>query len=267
MATKKATSKSTAITKWDEKFAKYAKETTAQTANIGAGGLSIKFGRDNIHIGEAEVKGGKLECIIMGSCALNRWNEKPFNAKNPLPPDCYAFALINDDPEMAPHPAAPKKQSEKCVDCEKNQFGTARQGSGKACGNTIRLGIIVGKDAQDEKSVVAAELATAGVSPTNMKYYKKYTEMLEAEHHRPPWAVITEISSHDDPETQIRLEFKLVDLINDEEVLEALEKRFLKIQEVLQKPFSVATDKGAKKPAATGAGSSKKFAAKKTAKR
>lgn len=262
MATKKvAAKKSTALVPWTEKFKGYAKETKEQVKNIGVGGIGVKFGRGKIHIGDAEVKGGRLECVIIGSCALNRWNEQAFDASNPLPPDCYAFSIISDDPEMQPHAAAPEKQSVMCADCEKNQFGTARVGKGKACGNTIRLGIITAKDAEDAAGITSAELATAGVSPTNLTHYKKYTDLLEEEYGRPPWAVVTEISSHDDPKTQIRLEFKMVDLIDDDEILQALEKRFLKVQETLQRPFSVA-DKSAKKPAVK-AGGNKKFAAKK----
>jgi hypothetical protein len=257
---------STAIIPWTEKFAKYAKETKEQTKNIGVGGVSIKFGRGRISIGDVEVKGGKLECVIVGSCALNRWNEQPFDASNPLPPDCYAFSVISDDPEMAPHPSAPDKQAVKCADCEKNQFGTARVGKGKACGNTIRLGLLTGNDAtEDADSVAAAEMANAGVSPTNLNHYKKYTDLLEEEYGRPPWAVVTEIASYDDPKTQIRLEFKMVSLIDDDDVLQALEKRVLKVQEQLQKPFSVADKTAKKAPAASKSNS--KFAGKKTTRR
>lgn len=265
MATKKAAAKSTSIVKWDEKFAKYAKESKEQVKNIGVGGVSIKFGRGRISIGENEIKGGKLECVILGHCALNRWNSQPYDADNPQPPDCYAFALVNDDPEMAPHPSAPHKQAEKCADCEKNQFGTALVGRGKACGNTIRLGILTSKDAEDAEGISTAELATAGISPTNLTHFKKYLDAVSEEHGRPLWAVVTEISSHDDPKTQIRLEFKLVSLIEDDDILNALEKRFLKVQDSLQKPFSAPTERtNGKKPAAGG---NKRFAAKKQAKR
>lgn len=266
MATKKvAAKKTTALVPWTEKFAAYATAAKEQTKSIGVGGVSVKFGRGRIHIGEAEIKGGKLECIIIGSCALNRWNSQPFDAANPLPPDCYAFSVISDDPEMAPHSSAPEKQAEKCADCDKNQYGTALVGRGKACGNTIRLGLITKKDIEDADDVLAAELATAGVSPTNLGHYKKYVDLLEAEYGRPPWAVVTEIASFDDPKTQIRLEFKMVELIEDDAVLQALEKRFLGIQDVLQRPFSVA-DKTAKKkkPAAKSTARNQKFAGKKS---
>lgn len=271
MATKKpAAKKATSMVKWDEKFAKYAKAGVTQLANIGGGGMSIKFGRGAISIGEQPVKGGVLECVIVGMCALNRFNSSAWDPNNPLPPDCYAFALVADDPEMKPHPAAPDKQSEDCASCENNVFGSATVGAGKACANTLRLGILTSKDAEDADTIKSAEILTAGVSPTNLKHYAKYAKLVLEEYGRPVWAVVTQITSHDDPKTQIRLDFKMVSVIEDDDILAALESyqneetpSEAKIQTILQKPFSVASaDKkgGGKKPAPKSGGS-KKFAA------
>jgi hypothetical protein len=252
MATKKAApakpAKSTALIPWNEKFAKYAKEGKEQIKNIGTGGVSVKFGRNTITVGGVTVPGGKMEAVIIGSCALNAWYEADFDPNDAQPPDCYAFSVIADDPDMAPHESAANKQSDNCADCEKNQFGTAKTGRGKACSNNIRLGLITGKDASDANGASSAELAVAKVSPTNLKNYAGYIKSLDDEHGRPIWSVVTEISSHDDPKTQIRLEFRLVDLIEDEALLATLEKRFLGIQGKLQTPYGPPIDRP--KPAA-----------------
>ncbi len=262
MATAKKAAKksgSTALVKWEEKFGKYAKETKEQVKNVANGGVGISFGHNAITVGGNKMPNGKLSGIILGSCAFNAWYKTKYNAAEKVPPDCYAFAIVVEDPDMKPHQLAPSKQNEDCASCEKNQFGTSSTGKGKACSNNIRIGVLLGKDVEDGASALSAELATGKISPTNMKYYKEYTDLLEAEHNRPPWAVVTEITSHDDSDTQIRLEFKMVELIEDDEILEALEKRYLGIQQVLQVPFAAVADK---KPAA---GASKKFAPKKTA--
>jgi hypothetical protein len=271
MATAKkaaAAKKPTEMVRWDEKFSKYAKEAKDQVANVGTGGgVSVSFGHGTITVAGNVIKTGKLECVVIGSCALNKWYKTQYNPDDRQPPDCYALAIISDDPEMRPHPQAVDKQSEKCAGCEKNEFGSANTGRGKACHNTIRLSLLTGDDASDAESVAAAELATAGVSPTNRKYYSEYVDLLLEEYGRPPWAVVTEIQSHHDDKTQIRLEFRMVSLIEDDDVLTALEKRFLKVQDVLQKPFSAPIDR-AKAPAAGGkkqAGGSQRFAGKKPA--
>jgi hypothetical protein len=254
---------STAIVAWDEKFAKYAKQGTKQVANIG-GGVGIQFGRGTISVGGTTVPGGTLECVVLGYCALNAWYEGDYDPNDKQPPDCYAFAEDADDPDMAPHPQASNKQADKCSECEKNVFGSAKTGRGKACGNKIRLGCITGNDAEDAAGIAAAELATGNISPTNLKHWAGYVKALEEEHGRPSWAVVTAISSHNDEKTQIRLEFRMVSLIEDDEVLNALEKRYLKIQENLQQPFAAPTERPAPKKAVK---SNSKFAGKATARR
>lgn len=261
MATKKASkgapAKSTAMVKWDEKFAKYAKDQKAQVANINAGGIGISFNPGIINVGGVSV-GNKLEVIILGFCAHNKFYKEKYNSSEKTPPDCYAFSMIYDDPDMKPHASSADKQADSCAECEHNEFGSAENGRGKACGNALRLGVLLSKDIEDSDSIAGLDIATAGVSPTNSKYYKAYTESLEEEHQRPVWAAITEITSNPDPTTQIRLEFKLVELIEDVEVIEALEKRFLKVQDTLQQPYSAAIDKPA--PAGRGGRNTSKFA-------
>jgi hypothetical protein len=261
MATKKATSKTTAITKWDEKFAGYAKQGKEQIKNIGVSGTSISFGRGKVTVGDKEYK-GPIEVIIVGYCAMNAWYDGPYDPKEKTPPACYAFSQIFDDDEMAPHKAvlAANRQADKCAECEKNQFGSATTGPGKACGNRVRLGMLLASDVKDGETAAKCEMAVGSVSPTNLKRFRKYIDTLEEDHGRPSWGVVTEIESLDDDENQIRLEFKIVDKLEDDEIIEAVEKRFLKVQDALQTPYSAAVAKDKKKPSNVGKNS--KFAGK-----
>lgn len=257
---------SRALVPWVERFAPYAKKSQEQVAKVG-GGVAVRFGHGKITAGGVDVPGGKLQCIILDSCAFNGWYGKKYDKDDVQPPDCYAFAIVVGDPEMAPHAEAPDKQCEFCADCEKNQFGTADTGRGKACGNNVRLGLLLAKDIEDGASVAAAEMATAKVSPTNLKRWAGYVKSLDELDGgaRPPWGVVTEISCYDDSETQIRVEFKLVETIDDPDILDALEARLPKVQDELQRPFAPPTEKPArgKKPAGKpAAGAGRKFAAR-----
>ena len=260
MAPKKQvpTGKSTAIVPWDQKFASAAREAKAQVKNVGSG-VNVRFGRGSITVGGVDVPGGKLPCVIVGSCALNAWYEGLYDPNDIQPPVCYAFAEVVGDEEMAPHEKAAKPQNDLCATCEKNQFGTAETGRGKACGNNVRLGLLTAKDVADADLIPTAELVTAKVSTTNVKNFAGYVKMLADEYNRPPWAVVTEISSHDDKNTQIRLEFKMVELIDDDDTLAALEKRTEPVQEVLQTPFAPAAERPAKQ---SNVGRGSKFASK-----
>ena len=258
-------SKTTSMTVWEQKFSGYAKESAEQVKNVG-GGVGVKFKRGSIEVGGLPVKGGALECIVVGSCAMNTWYADAYDPENAQPPDCYAFALVQGDADMVPHDDASNKQSEQCADCPQNQFGTANIGRGKACGNNVRLGLLLSADVESGDDVKRAEMATAKVSPTNVKHWASYVKQLKDEDGRPPWAVVTEITSHDDDKTQIRLEFKKVENIDDPDVLEALEARYKKVQDVLQQPFGppverTAAPKGRGRQAAPSTGKSNKFAA------
>jgi len=267
---------STALVPWDEKFAAYAKQSTEQVKDVGVYGSSISFGHNSITVDGVEIK-GPIECVILGSTPHNRWYDGVYDAKNKVPPDCYAFAAPNPDepgttvagtdPSVKPYFTVVNKQSPQCngtddsAPCPKNIMGTATVGKGKACSNTIRLGLLVAADLEDSDTTKAAELRLAHVSPTNTRYFAEYVKMLgdaDGDYRRPPWAVITEITSHDDKKTQIRLEFKYVDSITDNDTLVELEKRFLKIQSVLQTPYSATATKDAA-PAKSNAGKSGKF--------
>ena len=265
-AAKKKTS--TALVPWQERFAPYAQQAKEQVAKVG-GGVGVKFGRGKITVGGVDAPGGKLECIILGSCAMNAWYEADYDPNEVTTPNCYAFADAVGDPEMAPHADAPDKQSDLCADCEKNQFGTAKVGRGKACGNLVRLGLLLASDAEEAADIATAAMATAKVSATNVKNWAGFIKSLQEleDGPRPPWGVVTEISAHDDTKNQIRVEFKLVELIDDSDILNALEKRLNGLQEELQRPFQIIeaapAAKGAKgRQAAPAAGKSKKFAAR-----
>lgn len=257
MATKKTSSK--ALVPWEEKFAKYTKDSTESVKNIGSGGLSVRFRPGSIEVGGLTVPNNRLECVVLGNCAFNAYYEGKYDPDNPAPPDCYAFAIV-DDEEMAPHADCTDPQAETCHTCEKNEYGSAETGRGKACGNKQRLALFATSDIEEAENISTAELAMAVVSPTNLKAWAGYVRAVAEEHGRPPWGVITQISAHSDPKTQIRLEFKLVDLIEDVEVLDALESRLAKVQEFLQQPFAPMTEAPAKKTPAKK--SSRKFAGK-----
>jgi hypothetical protein len=243
MATKKAAvkpaKKETSMVKWSEKFAKYAHSTKEQIKTLGGAGLGVKFGHGTITVGDRTITSGKLQVVILGFCAHNRWFEGEYDPSMAVPPDCYAFATDFGDREMGPPPAVENPHAEKCYGCEYNVWGSGR-GNSKACQNTARLGLLLADDLEDGAATAKAEMATATVSPTNLQYFKKYLlELAEDNGDCPIWGAVTEIQAFDDAKTQIRLEFKLVELIEDDDILTALEKRFLKIQDLLQVPYSM----------------------------
>jgi hypothetical protein len=245
---------------WEQKFAGLAKEAVEQEKGIGGSGQSVKFGAGGtITVAGGIVPGNKLEVIVLASCFENAWyGGRAYDPDDPQPPECYGFNVLMDD--LAPHEECQNPQSKTtCAECEKNEWGSADVGRGKACGNKKRLAIILAKDVESAEDVASAELATARVSPTQLKAWAGYVRSVAEESGRPPWSVITEISGLPDSKTQYRLEFKVVETIDDPKVLDALYARAPKAEEFLQQPYGPPIERAAK-PAR--AGKSQKFAAR-----
>ncbi len=57
-----------------------------------------------------------------------KYYEKVFQPGSSAPPDCWSADLVK------PSPTSTKKQSELCSTCKWNDFGSARDGKSKACG-------------------------------------------------------------------------------------------------------------------------------------
>ena len=69
----------------------------------------------------------------------NQYYSKAFGDGEQLPPDCFSSNGINPDGGEA-------MQTCSCKDCQFNQYGSAPDGKGKACSNTIRLYVLLDGD-------------------------------------------------------------------------------------------------------------------------
>jgi hypothetical protein len=129
--------------------------------------------------------------------------------------------------------------------------------------------LITANDAQDLDVLATVDLATAKLSPTQLKAWAGYVRSLGEldKGPRPPWSVVTEIKGFPDQKNQYRLEFRLVETIDDPDTLAVLKKRVDKVQEFLQQPYGppIARDKKSGKKGNVGKNS--KFAAGKNGRR
>jgi hypothetical protein len=265
----------TSMVKWDEKFAKYAKEAKSQTKELAQTfAPTVKFGRNSITVNGDQLRENRLDIVILNNCALNAFYKGAWDPDVKTPPDCFAIGTYSKDENdlpvlnpMVPHGNVKHPESAECKTCRQNERGSATTGKGKACGNRMRFALKLAKDVGND--VKAAETAQAVLSPTNVGRFTKYQDEIMEEYGRPLWAVVTQVSSFDDPKTQIRVEFKFVELIDDNETLTQLEKDYNATLALLQQPYESVSDEAkaaAAKPAAKKAGSSGKFVGGKRAK-
>lgn len=114
-------------------------------------------------------------------------------------PDCYT----NDG--IAPASDATNAQSKKCATCAHNQFGSARQGKGKACADTKRLAIAA-VDQLNEPMLLR-------IPPASLKPLSEYVKFLDnrgADYDQ----VLTKISFDMEAESP-KLSFKPIGLLDD----------------------------------------------------
>lgn len=212
---KKTTGK--ALIPFEERLRQQAQVATAIEENVGSGGQMIGTRGGRLSFGGAEVPGNKMNVIIIDHVLENHLYEGRFDPDTPQSPICFAFG--RSEPEMSPHENSAEPQHDMCKGCPMNEWGSADTGSGKACKNVRRLALITEDQLDDVES---AQVAYLKVPVTSVKGWAGYVRQLANTLERPPLGVITEISLVPDPKSQFKMQFKLVEAIDDGDVLEAL---------------------------------------------
>lgn len=253
MATKKAAKKTAAkkpgkaMVAWNEELAKRAQLSAAIEENVGHGGsfVSLKGGR--LTFQGAEIPGNKMNVVIVDHILEYTWYEDGYDPDNPQTPSAYAFG--RDENTIRWHEnSIPEYAGELCKDSDINQWGSADKGKGKACKNQRRLALLTEDQIEDAETIADATPAFLKVPVTSVKGWAGYVRQLANTLQRPPLAVVTEISVVPDPKSQFKVQFKLVETIEDGDIIEAL----LAKQEVVSKeidfPYAPASEDEDEKP-------------------
>lgn len=253
MATKKATTKpATAMVKWDEELANYATqaaETTATSTGSFIGTASGQF-----KVGGNPVPGNALDVVVLDHIFENAYYVGAYNPNDIQPPVCFAYGRGKDAQKtMRPDDASTEKQSETCVTCRWNQFGSAITGKGKACGNKRRLALITEDALESAERVEAAEVRYLKVSVTSAKVWDGYVQHNAEVLHKPPFALVTHIGMVPDAKTQFRMEFRLKQPIEDTDLFTALVAKHVRAAEEITFPYQPAQEQPTQQAAATTA--------------
>jgi len=127
-----------------------------------------------------------LDAVIVDFVYANRLYNKPYVKGVVTAPDC--FATNPDAASLTPSAKSPNIQASNCAGCEKNQFGSAIQGAGKACQNRILIALLPG-DAKQETPFMILD-----ISPTAIKGFSNYVNVVQNALGRPPYGVFTKIT-------------------------------------------------------------------------
>ena len=229
----------TAITKWDARLAELAKLSKKASSAIGGGGNFISLKGGNLSYQGQPIPGNKMRVIVVDWILHNLWFDGAYDEENIQSPACYAFG--REKAELAPDPEnVPEPVSAACEGCEKNQWGSADKGRGKACAETARLALLSEADFSEEEgaNIETANEAYLKVPVTSMGFWGGYVRELETAYHRPPLAFVTELSIV--PQAKQpgwHLEFQRVESIEDDRALGALLKKYDQISQKIAFPY------------------------------
>lgn len=210
------TKKNESLVKYDAELAALAEAAAAQEIGVG-GGLFFSTKSGTLSLNGSPLPEDQMAVVIVDSILENAYYTEAFDADNPSSPVCYAFG--RDPEEMAPHEEAEDKQSDHCAGCEKNEFGSADRGKGKACGNRRRVACIpagtLAKDGtfeafEDPDAFAKAQVAYLKLAPTSIGAYAQYVKML-ATMKKPPFSVFTKIALVEDEKTMFKTTFELLE--------------------------------------------------------
>ena len=169
-------------------------------------GQSISVNNGVMTVGDQAIPGNQFAAIILDAVHINAFYGAPYNPQVILPPTCYAIGRT--EMEMAPHPDMNKDlsffqpQAERCAACPQNVFGSAAQGSGKACKNKRRMLLVVAgtytpqgqlQPITDISYYETTPLLTLNVAPTSAKNWGRFVRETAGSYNRPPFGMIARV--------------------------------------------------------------------------
>lgn len=258
----------TGMVKYQDRLKALAKRIETAEKVTGGGIPKIEIRSGNFIVDDAPVEGNELEVVVLTAIHANTYYAEEWDPNVISLPVCYAFGdPKSDDPEaeMAPHPEAEEPQHDNCAECPLNQFGSAPRGKGKACKNSRRLAVMLAEELDDPAS---ADVRVLTVSPTNLKGWSAYANLLAKTHGLPPIGVVTRIKIVPDPKNQYKLLFSYVESISfTDDLADALFARADEAEVSLTAPFQKREEEEAPPKRATRRAPAGKAGARTTVKR
>lgn len=229
----------TEIVNYDEVYAKKAAQQAQQDRGSEGAFLSTRGGI--LALGEEQMPGNQVACIIVDSVLENAYFPQKFDPNNVVPPTCYAFTRGDPD-EMEAHletmsaaqdyfmPQNWDGERSPCKGCPMAEWGSSDTGRGKACKNTYRLALLPAGLYQpssrknefelglfdDPQYFDSADVIFLKLPVTSGSIFERYRKLLRVQHARPTFGAITRIYLEPDTKNQFTVNFELIELLPNE---------------------------------------------------
>ena len=221
---------STALVHWKDRM--QAVKVVAQDAEKPQGGfISFKGGR--MTYGDELLPGDKINAVIVDYRMENDLYLKKYVAGQVRSPDC--FSIVAPDAIQIPSDDAEFPQADTCDVCPMNEWGSASQiegndpnARGKACKTSRRIMILAADDCTTVEKIAKAQVVTLIPPATSVDNFStamnQITKALDTAH----FGAVVEISVKPHPKFLFQVHFKVLQQINNEDLLEALLARYEK---------------------------------------
>lgn len=223
---------------YDEELARQAEAYKSNEA-ASASGQFISFKGGVITYRGAQIEGNKLDVIILHSIFENAYYAQDFDPNSPQAPDCYAYG--NTQEELKPHELAKHREGDDnglCAACWANGWGSdPKGGRGKACRNTRRLAVLSAPSNLDVNHIQKSEVAFIKLPVTSVPTYSSHVMQIADILKKPPFGVITRLSTVPDQKSQFKVQFELIQEIKDKEMLMALMDRQKAAKSAIMFPY------------------------------
>lgn len=165
-----APSKAISVAVIDEQLANEA-ALLKQQINVG-GGSRLKFEvTGEILSPEGMSLGDSITVAVVDFRSRNFFYTSKYNPNNITPADCYAVGTIKA--QMKPADDAPMPQSDNCVSCPLNAFGSSDTGAGKACQNRYWVAVMLVEEGnEDALNDPDTPVYIIDLSPSNNKSFE-----------------------------------------------------------------------------------------------
>lgn len=264
--------KGTDVGDWRGEMQASAKAAVASEETAASGGgrfFSLRAGQ--LSFDDAALPGNQMACIILDSIFETTYYENDFDPDSPSPPTAFSFGRDQETMEWNAEHSDPEFAGKLCSESEVCQWGSAKKGKGKAAKEMRRLAIIPGGTYKpvgrgggfeldlfaDEEAFRTADIAYMKVPVMSVKGFSTYLKQTAEQFERPLWGVYTRVYLEPDPKSQFRVKFELLEVIEDEDILQALFLRHKQAEKEIDFPYLPRSEEDEPASAKKASGSNK----------
>lgn len=163
----------------------------------------ISFKGGNIIIDGKAIPGAKTDVIPLTFIGERAYHEGPYDPDVRQSPLCYSYMdpehIDDDDYVATPHKDVKTPQSKECKTCPWNEWRSASNGKGKACRESIRLGLLANATDLSKQATWFARIPI-----TSVPAFKSYIGELLG-YGKPMFSAVTELSVIPDTKTFFKI--------------------------------------------------------------